>query len=159
MAKEQAQLDGNNIPALLLHDSVTGETRRAKAGPNGGFITEQSQAGSKSLVYRTIDLLATKQEVSSAPAYIMGYYVSNRAGAERFLKIWFKAAASVTVGTTTPDMTIPLAASQSANLTNMIILPAGATGITIAATTALADNSTAAPTANDVVANIFYKAV
>lgn len=159
MANENALVDQNNRSALLLHSFDGTETRKAKAGASGGVLVEESQSGKASVPYRTISLLNVKQEVSSVAAYLMGYYISNRAGAERFVKIWFKPAASVTVGTTAPDMTIPLAAAQSANLSNMAVLPAGATGITIAATTGIADSDVAAPTANDVVANIFTKVV
>ena len=67
-----------------------------------------------------------------------------------------RTAASVTVGTSTPVLTIPLAENQGANVefTNGI---AFSTAITVAATTGVADNDTGAPSANDVIVNIFYK--
>lgn len=161
MANQQAINDANNVKSLVIADSTGTETRLVKAGPNGGMPVEvvgQGSAGQSSIPYRSLSVLATKQEISATPVYLMGYYVSNRAGTERFLKIWFKPAASVTVGTTPPDLTIPLAAAQSANLSNMIVFPTGATGLTIAATTLIADSDATAPSANDVVANIFTRA-
>jgi len=72
------------------------------------------------------------------------------------LKFYNAPAASVTVGTTIPVITIPLKNSLAwtASFPNGI---AFSTGITVAATTGLADSDTGAPGANDVVVNIFYK--
>jgi hypothetical protein len=161
MANQQAIRDANNNETLLVADSTGLESRLVKQGANGGIPVEvvgQGSAGQASIPYRSLSVVATVQQISATAVYLMGYYISNRAGAERFLKIWFKPSASVTIGTTAPDMTIPLAAAQSANLSNMIVFPAGATGLSIAATTAIADTDTTAPAANDVVANIFTRA-
>ena len=83
-----------------------------------------------------------------------GWYLANAAAAIRYVKLYNKATAPDQ--TDTPLLTILLPASSAAN----IIAPAGidfTTGISIRATTGVADNDTGAPSANDVVANVFYR--
>jgi hypothetical protein len=78
----------------------------------------------------------------------------------RFLKLYNATAASVTVGTTTPVLTLALPGNTSDDITGVIALPQGikfSTAICAAATTGIADNDTGAPAANDVIVNIFYK--
>jgi len=62
----------------------------------------------------------------------------------------------VTVGTTTPVLTFPLPASGAGHISFAVPVKFG-TAITVAATTGLADNDTGAPSANDVILNVFYK--
>jgi hypothetical protein len=105
--------------------------------------------------FRTISLTATKQEIKSSGGQVFGYYIFNAHTATQYVKLYNAAAANVTVGTTTPWMTIPIPAGAAANLLGVAGI-AFATGITIAATTGVADNDTGAPSANTVIANIFY---
>ena len=87
--------------------------------------------------------------------------MTNNATTTRFLKFYNATAANVTVGTTTPVITIAIPGNASDDVTG--ILNAGGhgvafdTAITVAATTGLADADTGAPAANDVIVNIFYK--
>lgn len=106
--------------------------------------------------YKTIDLDETEEEVKSSAGQIYGWFVSNRATAERFVKFYNNTAAGTVVGTTVPDWTINLQPGQAANVT----FPMGiamSTGITIAATTGIGDADATAPGANDVVAIVWYK--
>ena len=83
--------------------------------------------------------------------------INNTAATVEYLKIYDATAAGTTVGTTTPVLTIPLAA---ANAVVTVTWPQGlqfANGITFAATTALADADTGAPAANAVIVNAAYK--
>ena len=70
------------------------------------------------------------------------------------MKIYNKATAPTQ--SDTPVMTIPIPAGGAANVefSNGI---AFAAGISYRASTAVADNDTGAPTANDVVVNLLYK--
>ena len=88
-------------------------------------------------------------------------WVSNTATSTRFLKLYNATAANVTVGTTTPLITIPLPGNSSDDITGKLDACGHGiqfdTAITAAATTGVADNDTGAPGANEVIVNIFYK--
>ena len=92
---------------------------------------------------------------STAAAHqLYGYYLFNAAAAVRFVKIYDHADAP-TAGET-PKLTIGLPAGSAANVS----IPDGiefAVGIGLRATTGVADNDTGAPSANDVVVNLWYK--
>jgi len=111
-------------------------------------------------VFRTIDLDETEEEVKATAGQVYGYYFANLSGALRYLKFYNATAANVTVGTTTPVLTLPLPYSASNAACGHVSFPvpvAFGTAITVAVTTGLADNDTGAPGANDVVLNVFYK--
>lgn len=109
-------------------------------------------------IYRNISLLATGQLVKGSAGRIGGYDIHNNAAAARFVKFYDKATAP-TVGTDTPVMTVQVAAGGH------VVLPlsavsegiAFAAGIGIGATNLVADADTTAPSANDVVVNVWYR--
>lgn len=106
-------------------------------------------------IFRSLDLDETEEEVKATAGSLYWLRWQNRSAAERFLKIYNATAASVTVGTTTPVITIPLPAGSGETTT----IPHGlyfSTAITVAVTTGIADADTGAPGANDVVINIGY---
>lgn len=152
MANENAKRDNNNSFSILGVDATTGDTRRIKVGPNGGILIEAVQEAS---VYRTIDLDESEEEVSATPVYLTGYFITNRGAAERTIRFYDGLAVNVIVGTTTPKLSITLAAGQSANLSNLN-LPFD-TAMCAAATTGILDTDTGAPGTNDVIANIFTR--
>jgi hypothetical protein len=89
----------------------------------------------------------------------VGFVLSNvHATVAAYVKLYDKATAP-TVGTDTPKMTIlvPLAGSVVLTLSEVGEGIDFANGIGIGATTGAADNDTTAPTANNVIANIFYR--
>jgi len=105
--------------------------------------------------YRTIDLGVTGLVVKSSPGNIYSIQGQNINAAIRYLKVYNKATAADE--NDTPVFTLVLPASSV--LLNMQF-PVGvyfSAGISIRCTTALADNSTAAPTANQTIVNITYK--
>lgn len=106
-------------------------------------------------IFRSIDLDESEEDVKTSAGQLYGYYIFNAAAATRYVKFYNATAANTTVGTTTPVLTIPLPAGAAANVefTQGI---AFSTAICAAATTGLADNDTGAPSANDVIVNIFY---
>jgi hypothetical protein len=87
--------------------------------------------------------------------------VINRATSTRYLKFYDALHGSVTVGTTTPLLTIGIPGNASDNILALLGLHgksiAFATGLTLAATTGFADNDTGAPGDNEVGVNIFYQ--
>lgn len=114
-------------------------------------------------IFRSIDLDESEEEIKGSAGTLYGGIVLNLATGVRYLKLYNATAANVTVGTTTPVMTIPIptqaATANGAGFT--IPIPACGvafdTAITVAATTGVADSDTGAPGANEVVVNLFYK--
>lgn len=104
-------------------------------------------------VYRNIDLGATGQVVKSSAGKIQGWSLRNDSGTPRYVKVYDKATAATQVDT--PVLTLPVGASQSESAANVYTIPF-ASGISVRATTGVADNSTGAPNTNDVIVNIFY---
>jgi hypothetical protein len=107
-------------------------------------------------IFRSLDLDETEEEIKATAGQVYGYFLFNASAGTRFFKLYNATAASVTVGTTTPVVTIPIPAGSAANVEFSQGVVFG-TAITAACTTAVADNDTGAPSANDCVANVFYK--
>lgn len=106
-------------------------------------------------IYRNIDVDESEDQVKEGKGKIYWIEAANLHSADLFLKIYDGTAASVVVGTTVPVMTIPIQETNRASIT----APGGihfSNGITVAATTAIADNDTGAPGANLVVINMGY---
>ena len=128
----------------------------------GTFAVQPKPATSGDLtIFRSIDLDETEEEVKATAGQVYAVWVNNNAVSTRFLKFYNATAANVTVGTTTPVITLGIPGNTSDDIAGS--LSAGGfgiafdTAITVAATTGIADNDTGAPAANDVVVNIFYK--
>lgn len=106
-------------------------------------------------IYRNIDANATGVNIKASAGQLYGWYLYNQSASIRFVKFYNKASAP-TVGTDTPVLTIPIPAGGGCNVLNTIGI-AFSLGIGIGATTGIADANTSAPTANDVICNVFYK--
>jgi hypothetical protein len=104
--------------------------------------------------YRTIDTQNTGVVIKSTAGEVGGWYFYNNNASVRYVKLYDKATAPTSADT--PKLTIPLPANAGANLVSAAGIDF-ANGIGIRATTAVADNDTGAPTANDVISNILYK--
>ena len=115
-----------------------------------------SATGEGLSIFRSIDLDESEEDVKTSAGKVYGWFIHNAHTATLFVKFYNATAASTTVGTTTPVMTVPMPAGASANVefTNGI---AFSTAICVAATTGVADADTGAPGANLLIANIFYK--
>lgn len=121
-------------------------------------VTVGTSASGGATIFRSLDLDETEEEVKATAGTLYGGIVFNlHASANRYLKFYNATAANVTVGTTTPVMTIPIPPNTSGFIIAVPDQGVGfSTAITVAATTALADNDTGAPGANEVVVNLFY---
>jgi len=100
-----------------------------------------------------IDVALTGLVVKASEGTLHGFWIANANAAARFLKIYNKATAPTAADT--PVMTLRLAPTSS----NFLSISGGirfSAGISMRATTAIADNDVGAPTANDVCANLFY---
>ena len=112
-------------------------------------------------IFRSLDLDETEEEVKASAGQVYWITAFNLSTGVRFLKFYNATAANVTVGTTTPVLTIPIPTqAASANGAGLVLsIPNGiafGTAITVAATTGVADNDTGAPGANEVIVNIGY---
>ncbi len=112
-------------------------------------------------VFRLLSLNTTNSNLlNSKPSKLTGMSVVNLNAAAAYLKFYDKATAP-TVGTDTPKMTVILPGLNTVGNPVNISFPDGGiyfeAGLGLGLTTALADNSTAAVAANEVVLNIFYK--
>ncbi|MDH4235605.1 MAG: hypothetical protein OEW25_01455 [Nitrospira sp.] len=111
-------------------------------------------------IFRSLDLDETEEDVKTSAGQVYGVWVTNLATSTRFVKFYNATAANVTVGTTTPVITLPIPGNSSDDVTGLFSSTMGITfdtAICAAATTGIADNDTGAPAANDVVLNVFYK--
>lgn len=125
------------------------------------IVTAQPHAAGGLSIFRSIDLDETEEEVKASAGCVYAMWVTNTATATRFIKFYNATAANVTVGTTTPVITIGIPGNTSDDIAGNFG-PGGLgitfdTAISVAATTAVADADTGAPAANDVIVNIFYK--
>jgi hypothetical protein len=110
-------------------------------------------------IFRSLDLDESEEEVKATAGTVYGVWFSNMATTTNFLKFYNATAANVTVGTTTPVLTLALPGNTTDDISGVFSIPQGiafSTAITVAATTGLADNNTGAPAANDVIVNVFY---
>lgn len=129
---------------------------------NGGTFAVQpgpSTSGGLS-IFRSIDLDESEEEIKASAGQVYGWYFANLASSTRFIKFYNATAANVTVGTTTPVLTLPLPGNSSDDIAANALGGMGITfdtAITVAATTGVADSDVGAPGANEVIVNIFYK--
>lgn len=112
-------------------------------------------------IHRSLDLDESEEEVKATAGQVYGLWFTNTATTTRWLKFYNDTAANVSVGTTTPVITIGLPGNTSDDISGALFggglgIPFS-TAICAAATTGVADADTGAPAANDVVVNIFFK--
>lgn len=105
--------------------------------------------------YVNDDLRSTKQQIKGSAGKVVGWHLVNTSASRRYVKFWGLPSASVTVGSTATTFKIPLPASSGVTL-----WAAGgvdmASGITVAATTGIADSDTGNPTSGDVTMTVWY---
>lgn len=104
--------------------------------------------------YRNLAPSSTGSLVKASPCEVHSIYLSNTDTKAVFVKFYDKATAATS--SDTPVFTLPVNTIESDPLS----LPEPwyfATGLSIRATGAQADNDTTAPTANTITVNIAYK--
>lgn len=108
--------------------------------------------------YKNLDVDETEDDIKTSAGKLYWLHVMNlNASSNRFLKVYNNVAATVVVGTTTPDLTFPIPPNTAGFTINFGSQGLQfSTGICIAATTGIADNDTGAPGANEVVVNAGY---
>ena len=125
------------------------------------IVTPQPHTAGGCAIFRTLDLDETEEDVKTSAGQIYGIFAINTTNAALYLKVYNATAANVTVGTTTPVMTLPVPGNNDTDGAGFwLSLPVGIafdTAISVAATTAVADNDTGAPGANALIVQVFYK--
>ena len=130
------------------------------AGTNTiGGVTPRPETANGLSISRDIDLdNGTLTVVKNAAGQLYGWDITNTGTVTVFVK--FYDAASGTLGTGTPVMTIGIPGNASDDTLSSKALAYGitfATGICVGAGTGVADADNTDPGANAVVANIYYK--
>jgi hypothetical protein len=131
-------------------------------GASGGmWSSEVADPAGGTDVFKSLDLDETEEDVKTSAGSVYGALMFNRATTPRYVKFYNATAANVTVGSTTPVMTVPIPEAASGGAAGVVFAFAPGikftTAICVAATTGVADADTGAPAANDVVVNVFYK--
>ena len=97
-------------------------------------------------------LNATVREVTPTSALFLGYLFNNTDGARIWVQIFYRPATEVALGTTPPDLTIPVGASGSVAW-DFVHARLARRGFSLAATT----TETGATGATTVTGEILYK--
>ena len=137
----------------LSHGADGSATDSSTASPLPVQVIGQAANGCS--IFRSLDLDESEEEVKGSAGTVYGVWFSNMATSTRFLKFYNATAASVTVGSTTPVLTLALPGNTSDDISGVFSTKVD-TAICVAATTAIGDSDTGAPSANDVIVNIFY---
>lgn len=145
-----------HVQVMKLAISTDGSATHIPATADGLAVLPRPETTGGLSIFRSLDIDETEEEVKATAGQLYGYYFSNVASSVRFLKFYNATAATVVVGSTTPVLTLPLPATSAGHISFPHGIAFG-TAITVAATTAVADNDTGAPATNDVVINIFYR--
>ena len=106
-------------------------------------------------LYRNLDLGTTGVVVKASAGQLYALWVANQANAARYLKAYNKATAPTQADT--PVFTIPIPALAAGTIAIPTVGDAFSAGISLRASTAIADNDTGAPSPNDVVVKVSYK--
>lgn len=111
-------------------------------------------------LYKNIDVDETEDEIKGTAGQVYWIHAMNLKASVLYLKFYNATAASVTVGTTVPDLTFPVPTQGDTNGAGFVLaIPNGiafGTAITIACTTGVADNDSGAPGANEMIVNLGY---
>lgn len=158
----ELQVDVLTMPTTAVSQSGTWTVQPGNTANTTPWLVTPTPATSGGLtIFRSIDLDETEEEVKATAGQVFGVWFTNTATSTRWLKFYNATAANVTVGTTTPVITLGLPGNTSDDISGVLLGGdhgiAFGTAITVAATTGVADADTGAPAANDVIVNIFYK--
>ena len=148
---DEFQLIGDSFGGLY----VTLLTALA-AATDGVHMGTSASAIDGASIYKTLDLDETEEDVKTSAGNLYGFVMTNVAASTRYVKFYNATAANVTVGTTTPVMTVAIPTGSGVAQSFPFGIPFS-TAICVAATTGVADNDSGAPGANDVICTFFYK--
>lgn len=137
-----------DVTSIAAGSALIGDVGLSGARTSGG-----------STIYKNIDVDA-KDEIKATAGQVYWIHAMNTTAAPVFLKFYDLAAASVTVGTTVPDLTFLVPANADSDGAGFALaIPNGiefGTGITIAGTGLVADNDNTALGANALIVNLGF---
>lgn len=138
-----------DVTSIAAGSNLVGDVGISGARTSGGTT-----------LYKNIDVDETEDQVKGTAGQVYWIHAINLKATPLYLKFYNATAASVTVGTTTPDLTFPVPSQGDTNGAGFVLaIPNGiafSTAITIAATTGVADADTGAPGANELIVNMGY---
>lgn len=145
------------LVAEFYYSATPLHTMGVSAGQYGTWtVTPIPATSGGGSIYRVLwPANATGVNIKPSAGQLYGYQIANTAASIRYVKLYNKATAP-TVGTDTPVLTLGIQPSSSLNFDSTTGI-AFAAGIGIGVTNLVADSDTTAPTANDVIVNVFYK--
>ena len=151
-----AALDATSLAAL---ETVTVGAITAGSNLIGDVGISGARTSGGTTIFRSIDLdEGTLEVVKASAGQIFWIHAINIATTVRYIKIY--NATSGTAGTGTPVLTLAIPSQGTALGAGFTLsVPNGiafGTGISIGATTGVADNDTGAPGANEVIVNLGY---
>jgi hypothetical protein len=157
----QGDTDATITGTAVMFESNTGTNAIEAVSPDAPLPTTPTPSiGNGLSIFRSLDLDESEEEVKGTAGQVYGVWFTNTSTGTRWLKFYNATAASVTVGTTTPVITLALPGNSADDISGVFSSTHGLkfdTAITVAVTTGVADADTGAPSANDVIVNIFYK--
>lgn len=124
------------------------------------IVTLQPHTQGGLSIFRSLDIDETEEDVKTSAGQLYWIHAMNMVATARYLKFYNATAANVTVGSTTPVLTIPIPANSTTGAGFTVSIPQGlefSTAISVACTTGVADADTGAPGTNDVIINLGYK--
>lgn len=137
------------IAALPTGSNLIGDVGLSGARTSGGTT-----------LYKNIDVDESEDQVKGTAGQVYWIHAINTTAAPVFLKFYNVAAASVTVGTTVPDLTFPVPANADSDGAGFTLsIPNGiafGTAITIAGTGLVADNDATAIGGNALIVNLGF---
>jgi len=104
-------------------------------------------------VYSNVSLLNTPIQIKDTGGSVHGWYIDNDSSTKRFVKIWDTLAAP-DPAVDIPKLTLGIPKKQAANVFGLGLRFAN--GLWISCTTGRASTNTTAPSADEVLVNIFY---
>lgn len=124
------------------------------------IVVDRPHASGGCLPFYNLDVDESEDAIKASPGQLYELNLINTTNAIIYAKLYNATTANVTVGSTTPVLTIPVPANNDLDGAGMVRnWPKGLgfdTAITIAATTGFADNDTGAPGANALMVNGAY---
>lgn len=108
-------------------------------------------------IFRSLDLDESEEEVKATAGQVYGWVVHNANAATLYMKFYNATAADVSVGTTTPALTVPVSPVSEGQVFSIPMGIEFDTAITVAVTTGVADADTGAPAGSDFQINLFFK--
>lgn len=136
-----------DVTSIAAGTNVIGDVGISGARTSGGTT-----------LYRNVDVDETEDAVKASAGQLYWIHAMNLTASVLYLQFYNATVASVTVGTTTPDLTFPLSTQGDTNGAGFTLaIPNGiafGTAITIACTTTIGGAS--GPAANGCVVNLGY---